>query len=289
MRRTLHTTLTASFLLGAAAAAEPCTVVGPISAFQVVEGAEAIVRAKAIDYAVPPSDPRVVTTGVPDSKVRFAVAQLVKGTGVPAEITLPGYVTDRDDFNDHKPPYTFVRPGGRAGSCFANAYRKDGEFLLMLRKDKQGAYTVNWYALGPVNEQLASSDDPWLLWVRRQVEEGGILRDLQQRLARAWVDGDRRTIDGILSDDWTVTDPAGAVRGKADVFRDMFGSSQRPIKAMTIDDVKVRVFGDIAVVTGRTNATGADGTRVVLRFTDVFEKRGERWQAVASQGTAIAK
>jgi len=53
--------------------------------------------------------------------------------------------------------------------------------------------------------------------------------------------------------------------------------------------LQVRRFGSIAVVTGRTNATGADGTRVVLRFTDVFEKRGGRWQAVVSQGTPIAK
>ena len=29
------------------------------------------------------------------------------------------------------------------------------------------AYTVNWYALGPVNEQLRSAGDPWLAWVRQ--------------------------------------------------------------------------------------------------------------------------
>jgi len=30
-------------------------------------------------------------------------------------------------------------------------------------------YTLGWYALGPVNEQLRSEDDPWVQWVREQV------------------------------------------------------------------------------------------------------------------------
>jgi hypothetical protein len=29
---------------------------------------------------------------------------------------------------------------------------------------------VNWYALAPVNEQLHSDVDPWLLWVREQTQ-----------------------------------------------------------------------------------------------------------------------
>jgi ketosteroid isomerase-like protein len=280
--------LTGVFLLGAAAAAEPCTIMGRVSPQEIVEGAEAIVRATAIDYVVPPKDPQIRTTGVPDSTVRFAVTKVLKGRAVPAEIILPGYVTDRDDFNDHKPPYTFVRPGGR-GSCIANAYRRNGEFLLMLKKDKQGAYTVNWYALGPVNEQLAGGDDPWEVWVRQQIDDAAELQQIEQRLARAWVEGDRDAIDAILDPNWTVTDIAGRVRTKLDVFRDMFAKQDRPIKAMTVDEVKVRLFGSIAVVTGRTSATGSDGTRVTLRFTDVFEKQDGRWQAVISQGTPIAK
>jgi hypothetical protein len=31
-------------------------------------------------------------------------------------------------------------------------------------------YTVNWYALGPVNEQLRSANDPWVQWVRQQIK-----------------------------------------------------------------------------------------------------------------------
>ena len=88
---------------------------------------------------------------------------------MPSVIVLPGYLVDRNDFNELKVPYTFVRRGGRSGSCFANTYRQNAEFLLMLKRRDDGSYTVNWYALGPVNEQLRGKDDSWLLWVREQV------------------------------------------------------------------------------------------------------------------------
>jgi hypothetical protein len=132
-----------------------------------VNNADVIVRARAVEYATPPSNPNLWTTGVPDSRIHFKVIERIRGPEM-SELVLPGYLVDRDDFNDHPPPYTFVRPGGRAGSCFANSYRAGAQFLLFLKKTKDGEFTVNWYALGPVNEQLHSDDDPWLIWVREQ-------------------------------------------------------------------------------------------------------------------------
>jgi hypothetical protein len=107
---------------------------------------------------------------MPDSTIRFKVLEVIRG-GTQTELILPGYLTDTDDFNDHAPPYDFVRPGGRRGSCFANSYRSGAEFLLFLRKRPSGDLAVNWYALGPVNEQLHAADDPWLLWAKEQVRQ----------------------------------------------------------------------------------------------------------------------
>lgn len=148
----------------------PCSIVGKVSNVEMVNAADAIVRATAVEYTVPPSDPHSWTTGVPDSKIRFKVIENIRGPAI-SDLILPGYLVTRDDFNDHRPPYTFVRPGGRAGSCFANSYRSNAQFILFLKKTKTGEFTVNWYALGPVNEQLHSEDDAWLLWVREQAAE----------------------------------------------------------------------------------------------------------------------
>lgn len=147
----------------------PCTIVGDIVPTAMVRAADAIVRVVAVEYSKPPSSPAASTTGGPDSVIRFKTVEVLKGKLPRPGIELPGYLSDADDFNDHRPPYTFVRPGGRGGSCFANTYRRGAEFLLMLKQTGQD-FTVEWYPLGPVNEQLRSPDDPWLLWVRREVK-----------------------------------------------------------------------------------------------------------------------
>jgi hypothetical protein len=161
-----------ALVLGISTPADPCIIFRPVSPDEVVRTADAIVRAAADGYAVPPHDGTIWTTGEPLSRVRFTTIEVVKGTDVPSAINLPGYLVDRDDFNEGKVPYMFVRGEGRLGSCFANSYRAGAEFLLML-KQRDGAYTVNWYALGPVNEQLRSAEDPWLVWVREQTRRIG--------------------------------------------------------------------------------------------------------------------
>ena len=155
---------------GFSTSAYPCTIARRISSREMVSGADAIVRAIAVEYSVPPSQPDVWTSGVPDSKIRFHVVENISGSAL-ADFSIPGYLVDKDDFNDQPSPYEFVRPGGRGGSCFANSYRSKAQFLLLLKKTKEGELTVNWCALAPVNEQLRSDDDPWLLWVRERVKE----------------------------------------------------------------------------------------------------------------------
>ena len=127
-----HVGAWATVLLMISATAEPCSISGPVSPEEVVRGADAIVTATAVEYARPPKDPTIWTTGSPDSEVRFLVMEVLKGQVVPSVIGLPGYLVENDDLNELNAPYAFVRPGGRSGSCFANSYRHNGEFLLML-------------------------------------------------------------------------------------------------------------------------------------------------------------
>ena len=118
------------------------------------------------------------------------------------------------------------------------------------------------------------------------------LRELEQRLAAAWVRGDRAFIENLLADDWTVIDPSGRVLTKQQVLDETFGSNDRRIDAMTVDEVRVRLLDGTAVVTGRTRATGSyrgEKASVTLRFTDVFQLRDGRWQVVASQGTTVVE
>jgi uncharacterized protein (TIGR02246 family) len=117
------------------------------------------------------------------------------------------------------------------------------------------------------------------------------LAQIEQRLIKTWLAGDRDAYSALLADDWTTTDIAGRVLTKAEVVQQQFGppAPERPPGA-EIDDVKVRLIEErVAIVTGRTTVTLKNGSGIVLRFTDVFHKRDGRWQAVVSQGTRIAK
>lgn len=117
------------------------------------------------------------------------------------------------------------------------------------------------------------------------------LKAIQQRLIEAWVKKDRATIDSLLAGDWRVTDPTGQVLTKAQVMKEL-DSGERKLESGAIDDVEVRLFGNVAVVTGRTRATGSyqgNKVSVTLRFTDVFVKRRGAWRAVASQATVVGQ
>jgi hypothetical protein len=135
-----------------------------------VRGADVIVRVAAEDYAVPLKDSDTFSTFMPDSQIRFKVLEVIRGKLSDDYLHIHGTLDDRDDFNDHNPPYTFVRPAGRGGNCFALRYRSGGQFLLLLKADSKSELTPYWYALGPTNEQLHSANDPWLVWVRKQSE-----------------------------------------------------------------------------------------------------------------------
>jgi hypothetical protein len=153
-----------------ATGAYPCKTARPVSNLEMVREADAIVLAKAENYAITPTNPVTWSGFVPDSKIHFKVLEVVRGKLEGDHLILPGILVDTDDFNDHVSPYTLVRPDGRRGNCFATSYRSGAQFLLMLKRVSEGQLTVYWYALAPVNEQLHTASDPWLLWVREQVK-----------------------------------------------------------------------------------------------------------------------
>ena len=146
--------------------ASGCQRVGAFS-FDEIFSADVIVRVTAVKYVIAPGDMR--TTGEPESTVEFKVEEILKGEKVQDSITLHGYLSETDDFNDIEVPYKFVRPNGRHGSCFANTYKQGAQFLLFMKK-QGGELTTNISALGPTNEQLHGEDDPWLLWTRKHLK-----------------------------------------------------------------------------------------------------------------------
>jgi ketosteroid isomerase-like protein len=114
---------------------------------------------------------------------------------------------------------------------------------------------------------------------------------LENEWADAWVKSDIVFFDRIEADDYTWTAPEGFVMTKADDLA-LLKSGRSVITSWVLADMKVRVYGDAAVVTGRcTTKETYKGEDVSGQFqwTDTWVKRDGRWQCVAGHTSRIAQ
>jgi peptidylprolyl isomerase len=148
----------------------------------------------------------------------------------------------------------------------------------------------------------------------RKVEPAEVekeLKDLERRWLDAYAKHDAQALERIEADDFTITYPDGKVLTKADEIENLkkapgttsgYASWFQPSASLKslpaeasrtthTEDTKVRLYGDVAILTGRFVVTlGPDGpTTSESRYTDVYAKRQGRWQVVASQLTGIPR
>jgi len=120
-------------------------------------------------------------------------------------------------------------------------------------------------------------------------ESERILKNLEQEWSTAPFRHDAAALDRIIADDWVSFTWDGETITKAQVIADA-SSGANTAQSQEMQDVKVRVFGDSAVVTGgllqKSQYQGRDMSGHYL-WTDVFVRRNGRWQAVASQTTRV--
>ena len=76
------------------------------------------------------------------------------------------------------------------------------------------------------------------------------LMNLENEWAKSVVKLDLAFMDRILADDYTWTDPAGNVHTKTEEIASI-KSGEGVVTSSVNDEMKVRVYGDAAVVTGR--------------------------------------
>jgi ketosteroid isomerase-like protein len=117
------------------------------------------------------------------------------------------------------------------------------------------------------------------------------LMHIEQEMDDAVVKGDTSASEKYLADNSTFTDPGGMVMDKARSIAD-FKSGDLKIESSKLDDMKVRVYGNTAVVTYGTTDKGTYKGKDIsgnYRWTDVFVRRNGRWQIVAGQGTRVGQ
>ena len=113
---------------------------------------------------------------------------------------------------------------------------------------------------------------------------------LEQERAQAVVRADTAFLDQNTADDYTSINARGMVRTKTQILAD-FKSGDIKLQSNDLDDLDARVYGDTAVVTGRSTQKGqtyGQDAGGQYRFTRVYVKRNGRWQSVSFQSTRVA-
>ena len=117
-----------------------------------------------------------------------------------------------------------------------------------------------------------------------------ILVQIEHDWGNALLKADVAAWSRFLGDDWVLTYSDGTLVTKPMALADLKEGALK-IESFQLDDLKVRVYGDAAVVTGliteksKFRDKDTSGRR---RFTDVFVKLDGRWQAVASHESDVS-
>jgi Domain of unknown function (DUF4440) len=127
------------------------------------------------------------------------------------------------------------------------------------------------------------------------------VRELEAQLNRAVVEGDRGFFEGVLAPEFTHTSHTGKFKTRAEwMAENKFASPREEPKpgktayiVFDVDDLAVRIYGETAVVTGRSTPRGrnskGEAIRGQYRFLRVWVQRQGKWQVVAFEGTRIAE
>ena len=117
--------------------------------------------------------------------------------------------------------------------------------------------------------------------------EQEVLR-LEQTLDQAFLKKDRATFEPMLAEDYVYIHSNGSMTNKAQEIAESM-SADAKWTASKLDNLRVRIYGDVAVVTGIQTLTGSakgyvSGPR---RFTDLWVRRGGRWQTIGGESTLV--
>jgi len=84
----------------------------------------------------------------------------------------------------------------------------------------------------------------------------------------------------ILASEFFCTNPDGSLVDRAGFLQ----QTARPISIRNLEahDVNVRILGDVAIIHARTTYSLPDGRPGSGRYTDVWRRQGNSWQAVAA-------
>jgi ketosteroid isomerase-like protein len=97
-------------------------------------------------------------------------------------------------------------------------------------------------------------------------------------------------VDRLLADDYLGISANGTLETKADELTRRRNGSLH-ITQLDLSDIKVRIYGDTAVVTSKAALVGKNGDRDIsgrFRYTRVYSNRNGQWRIVSFEASRVS-
>jgi ketosteroid isomerase-like protein len=123
----------------------------------------------------------------------------------------------------------------------------------------------------------------------KKADTGSDLKALDAKLTDSFKAHDFQMLGKYLDDDYILIDPRGGIHNKKQHLKYLTDGTPK-VKDLKETDVKVRVFGDTAIVTGLLQVKGKVEDKDInaeYRWTRVYNKSGGEWLCVLEQHTYV--
>lgn len=111
------------------------------------------------------------------------------------------------------------------------------------------------------------------------------LSRLNEQYIQGLINADARWFEEHLADEFICIEANGAVRTKPEYVRKVANGAG--YAKYRLEQVQVRVFGDVGLVQATGVITRPDGETGMSRYTDVYAREGSEWKVVSAQITRV--
>lgn len=121
--------------------------------------------------------------------------------------------------------------------------------------------------------------------------DAATIRNMELKWTQSYKQHSIDILSSLLAEDFVITIEDGSIFSKAGYITHSADSSTH-VEVAELSDLKVRMHGDTAIVTGAYHEKGeSNGKRYEYhdRLTDVWMKSGGKWQVVASHYSVPSK
>jgi ketosteroid isomerase-like protein len=154
----------------------------------------------------------------------------------------------------------------------------DGTYRIEVRPfDKAGA--VGRYEIKVEELRAATAEE------KKMFTDEQELKEITRKRLDAEASRDVNYLSRVYADELSIANPEGRIASKEVILTNMKRASESIKRSSRLEQTRVRVVGDTAIVTGINNIAmqiGNQERKDKVRFTDTYVRRQGNWQMLAS-------